>query len=107
MARAEDTFGLDPAVGFVAPRDGRYVVSVQHVASAGAPQFVYRLTLAATPLAEAVYPAGGQRGAAPTLSFFSSAFPASGPGLGRQEHAVRLDPPPGGQSVQAACRASR
>jgi hypothetical protein len=62
VAQAEDTFGLDPALGFVAKQAGRYTVAVRHLALAGLPQFVYRLTLAEGPLVASAYPAGGQRG---------------------------------------------
>jgi hypothetical protein len=50
VSQAEDTFGLDPALGLTAPVTGQYVIAVRHMAHLGMPQFVYRLTLAASPL---------------------------------------------------------
>jgi hypothetical protein len=97
LAQAEDTFGLDPALGFVAPKDGRYVVAVRHMAHAGMPQFVYRLTLAPVPLVLSAYPAGGRRGT-------TVATRMQGPGLGEGARAdARLDGP---GSVMAARLAS-
>jgi hypothetical protein len=51
VADAEDTFGADPALEFTAPKDGSYVVVLNHLANLGMPQFVYRLTLSHSPLA--------------------------------------------------------
>lgn len=80
VAQAEDTFGLDPAVGFRAPARGRYVAEIHHLAHAGMPQFVYRLTLAPGALVEAVYPAGGRRGTSDAVALVSPAFPPAGDG---------------------------
>ncbi len=80
VAQAEDTFGLDPAVGFRAPVKGRYVAEIHHLAHAGMPQFVYRLTLAPGALVEAIYPAGGRRGTSDAVALVSPAFPPAGDG---------------------------
>lgn len=78
VADAEDTFGLDPAVGFIAPKDGTYTIVVHHLAHLGMPQFVYRLTLAARPLVTAVFPAGGRRGQTVPVRLTGEALPEAG-----------------------------
>lgn len=75
ISQAEDTFGADPALGLVAPRDGKYIVAVRHMALAGMPQFVYRLTLAASPLVLSAYPAGGKRGTSATVALYGAGLP--------------------------------
>ncbi|MCC2672957.1 MAG: putative subtilase-type serine protease precursor, partial [Armatimonadetes bacterium] len=83
VASAEDTFGLDPALGFKAPKSGRYTAEVHHLAHLGQPQFVYRLTLAPGTLVEAVYPAGGRRGTSGGVSLVSPAYHPAGDGDGQ------------------------
>ncbi len=100
LRRAEDTFGLDPALGLVAPRDGRYVVAVRHMAYVGRPQFVYRLSLAPVPLVQAAFPAGGQRGSTEKVTFAGEGIPN---GAGAEVHVDRHPGPvlarlPGGST---------
>ncbi|MGV3719269.1 MAG: hypothetical protein ACO1SX_00035, partial [Actinomycetota bacterium] len=98
VAQAEDTFGIDPALGFKAPKSGKYVAEVHHLAHLGMPQFVYRLTLARGTLVHAAYPAGGRRGTAAGVALTSPAYAAAGDGdgqIGELRHTVRFEAPAG------------
>jgi len=98
VAQAEDTFGIDPALGFKAPKSGRYLAEVHHLAHLGMPQFVYRLTLTRGTLVEAVYPAGGRRGTTGSVALSSPAYAAAGDGdgqIGALTQTVRFEAPAG------------
>lgn len=102
VAQAEDTFGIDPALGFKAPKSGRYVAEVHHLAHLGMPQFVYRLTLARGTLVESAYPAGGRRGASASVALTSPAYAPAGDGdgqIGQLTQTVRFDAPAGQDSA--------
>ena len=101
LAQDEDTFGVDPAVGLVAPATGRYVIAVHHLAHLGRPQFVYRLNLSHRALAEAVYPAGGQRGTTVNVQVLGRGLPAKQPGMGQARYSVKLFAAPGQSTVPA------
>lgn len=64
VAEADDTLGLDPIIEYVAPTAGEYAVRVTLQGYNGFPQAVYRLVLGDLELPVALYPPGGQRGAA-------------------------------------------
>lgn len=66
--------GGDPRFGFRAPKAGRYRVEIGDGNYSGGPQYVYRLTLQRGPVAVAVYPLGGKRGAQTALEFIGPAL---------------------------------
>lgn len=104
VANAEDTFGLDPALGFKAPKSGHYVAEIHHLAHQGMPQFVYRLTLATGTLVEAVYPAGGRKGTSGAISVVSSTYGPAGDGdgqVGDLRQMVRFDAAPDATEMPA------
>ena len=104
VANAEDTFGLDPALGFKAPKAGRYVAEIHHLAHQGMPQFVYRLTLATGTLVEAVYPAGGRKGTSGSVSVVSSTYSPAGDGdaqVGDLRQTVKFDAVPDATEMPA------
>jgi hypothetical protein len=77
VATAEDTFGLDPAIEYVVPADGEYVVRVKSLGYEGAASAVYRLTLGDVPYPAAAFPAGGQRGKATDVQLLGLNLPAT------------------------------
>ncbi len=73
----------DAGLGFVAPRDGTYVIRIHDVNVKGGQNFVYRLTLTAGPRIARVFPMGGRRGSVVT-------FAAEGLGLSGRDEPVTL-----------------
>ena len=61
-ASPRTAIGFDSSAKFTAPADGVYRVRIADARGHGGPAFVYRLTLTTTPVAESVFPLGGQRG---------------------------------------------
>lgn len=106
VARAEDTFGLDPAVGFRAPAAGRYTAQVHHLAHLGMPQFVYRLTLAPGALVEAAFPAGGRRGTSEAIAIVSPAYSPAGDGDGQLGDVTQKVQFPAGAAATLTTRVS-
>lgn len=62
VAEADDTFGLDPIVEYVAPAAGIYAARVTLQGHNGFPQAVYRLVIGELILPTSLYPPGGKRG---------------------------------------------
>jgi hypothetical protein len=54
--------GSDALVRFTAPADGTYSVAIHDAKFGGLQHYVYRLTIAAGPSVDRVYPLGGRRG---------------------------------------------
>lgn len=77
VATAEDTFGLDPAIEYLVPADGEYVLRVKSLGFEGASSAVYRLTLGDVPYPAAAFPAGGQRGKASEVQLLGLNLPAT------------------------------
>jgi hypothetical protein len=75
LAEAQDTWGLDPLVEFVAPADGQYTARVQHVLYRGYPQAIYRLIIGEVPVPTAVFPPGIERGKTVNLRLFGPNVP--------------------------------
>lgn len=74
--------GCDVSVRFTAPADGAYHVRIADARGQGGPAFVYRLTMTTSPVADSVFPLGGQRGT--TVKFNGTtavAIPADAPPL--------------------------
>ena len=59
---ARTAVGFDASAKCTAPADGVYRVRISDARGLGGPAFVYRLTLTTDPVAESVFPLGGQRG---------------------------------------------
>jgi hypothetical protein len=69
---------------FTAPADGTYHVRVVDARGQGGPAFVYRLTMTTSPVFDAVFPLGGQRGTSVNLNGDTAvAIPADAPALWR------------------------
>jgi len=75
LAASEDHRTLDPALVFVPPADGEYVVEVRDMGYQGDERGVYRLTMGAKPYPTALYPAGGRRGTRITSRVVGLAVP--------------------------------
>ena len=61
-ASPRPALGFDASARFKAATDGTYRVRISDVRSQGGPAFVYRLTLTTEPVADSIFPLGGQRG---------------------------------------------
>ena len=87
--------GCDVSVRFTAPAEGTYHVRIADARGQGGPAFVYRLTMTTDPVADSIFPLGGQRGETIKLNGDKAiAIPADAPAqwatrLGSQ--AVTLD----------------
>ncbi|HEX3315232.1 MAG TPA: PPC domain-containing protein, partial [Gemmataceae bacterium] len=77
IAENDDAHGLDPSLRFTAPADGVYQVRIRDSGWRGGQAYVYRLTIAAGPIVDRVFPLGGRRGAALKLDLVGHALPAS------------------------------
>lgn len=84
VAAADDSLGLavDARLTAVLPEDGEYVVELADSRYQGGDRPIYRLTIGAIPVAEEVYPLGGQRGEVLGLEFRGGTLPA--PRVGAQ-----------------------
>lgn len=68
--------GCDALAAFTAPADGTYSVRIHDVKFGGLQHYVYRLTIAAGPFVEHVYPLGGRRGTSVRFALAGSNVPA-------------------------------
>jgi hypothetical protein len=74
--------GFDVSVRFTAPADGTYHVRIADARGQGGPAFVYRLTMTTSPVADSVFPLGGNRGTTVNLNGDTAvAIPADAPAL--------------------------
>lgn len=64
VAESTGELNRDPQLRFTPPTSGQYAVRITDTRSGGLQTYVYRLTITAGPWIDAVYPLGGQRGAA-------------------------------------------
>ena len=60
-------FNPDPVLYFTPPEDGEYVVEIRDTLFRGREDFVYRLTIAPTPVVESVFPLGLKEGTSTKL----------------------------------------
>ncbi len=67
LAESEPARGADPAMTFLAPSTGRFLVRVQDSQFLGSQAHVYRLTLTRDPVVTSVFPLGAKRGQKVTL----------------------------------------
>jgi hypothetical protein len=79
LARATDTQTLDPALRFVAPQDGTYLVEVYDFVYRGGNDYYYRLSVDADPHLEGIFPPVGQPGTTATYTIYGYNLPRSRP----------------------------
>ena len=84
-------FDPDPALYFTVPEDGEYVVEIRDSLFRGREDFVYRLTIAQTPIIESVFPLGLKEGT-------STTFVLGGRNLPVNE--ITVEAQPGSESVR-------
>jgi hypothetical protein len=77
LAENDDAGGPDSRLRFTAPEDGTYTLRIRDVNSHGGQGYVYRLTVTADPVLDAVYPLGGRRGGKFALSLSGQGVPAA------------------------------
>ena len=70
-------FNPDPLVYFTVPEDGEYMVEIRDSLFRGREDFVYRLTIAPTPIVESVFPFGLKEGTSTTLSLSGRNLPVN------------------------------
>ncbi len=75
LAESDEQRGGDPILRFTAPADGEYQVRIQDARNLGSQSHVYRLTIAAGPHLDNVYPLGGKRGDTLKLAGFGQSMP--------------------------------
>jgi hypothetical protein len=68
VAYADDyRFCPDPVLRYLVPETGKYVLEIKDSIYRGREDFVYRITLGATPFVDSIFPLGGRVGAKTTL----------------------------------------
>ncbi len=68
VAYADDyRFHPDPVLRYLVPETGKYVLEIKDSIYRGREDFVYRITLGATPFVDSIFPLGGRVGAKTTL----------------------------------------
>jgi hypothetical protein len=77
LAENDDAAGADSRLRFIAPEDGTYTLRIRDVNSRGGQNYVYRLTITADPVLDAVYPLGGRRGTKVALALSGQGAPAA------------------------------
>lgn len=76
LAESTDAAGsVDAQLRFAAPADGTYRIRIYDARYQGGPEYVYRLTLTAGPLVDAVFPLGGRRGTTTELELIGANVP--------------------------------
>jgi hypothetical protein len=89
IAENDDAGGPDSRLRFTAPEDGTYTLRIRDVNSRGGQGYVYRLTITAEPVLDAVYPLGGRRGTKVALTLSGQGVPGA-----PVEAALPADAPP-------------
>src|SRR5439155_7351455 len=62
MMVEEVRVGNDPVLAFRVPADGDYLLQIGNLGLPGGPEYVYRITVSASPSAPFAFPAGGRTG---------------------------------------------
>ncbi len=70
-------FNPDPVLYFTAPEDGEYTVEIRDSLFRGREDFVYRLTIAPTPVVESVFPLGVKEGTTTKLQLTGRNLPVN------------------------------
>ena len=102
--------GTDALVRFTAPADGTYTAHIHDVKFGGLQHYVYRLTIAAGPSVERIYPLGGRRGTTGRFELLGANLPAAYGGnfiAGRRALAIYHQPRPARKFEQSVCPRSR
>ncbi len=77
LAENDDSGGADSHLRFIAPEDGTYRLRIRDVNARGGQVYVYRLSITADPVLDAVYPLGGRRGTKVALTLSGQGVPAA------------------------------
>jgi hypothetical protein len=77
LAENDDAAGADSRLRFTAPEEGMYTLRIRDVNSHGGQNYVYRLTITADAVLDAVYPLGGRRGSKVALTLSGQGIPAA------------------------------
>ena len=67
----ESRIGSDPVIAFHPESTGEYQLVISNVTYQGGPSYVYRVTISTTPIAQFVFPAGGQAGTVSEIAFLT------------------------------------
>lgn len=106
LARMRDTIGDDPVLDFTAPADGDYTIRLSDSVYAGGPDFVYRLTVAATPFVDFVFPPSAVPGSNGPFTLYGVNLPGGQPAEGVSKQGIPLQklnvniPAPGDEASQ-------
>jgi len=77
VAYADDyRFHPDPVLRYLVPETGKYVLEIKDSIYRGREDFVYRITLGATPFVDSIFPLGGTVGAKTIVQFQGWNLPA-------------------------------
>lgn len=69
LAYADDyRFSVDPVLLFEVPRDGTYVLEIRDAIYRGREDFVYRISISEKPFVTSMFPLGGRKGEATSVS---------------------------------------
>jgi hypothetical protein len=103
LVENDDAFGVDPALHFTAPDDGVYQVRIRDSLMQGGQAYVYRLTIAAGPVVERVFPLGGRQGTSLKLDLTGHALPepSIAVNLPTDAQSGRWQPSLPGQNIQS------
>ncbi len=82
VARARDVVGQDPVLDFTAPAEGAYLLKLYDAVYGGGPEYVYRLTVSATPFVDFVFPPSGPAGSNNQYTVYGRNLPGGQPADG-------------------------
>lgn len=82
IARVRDSVGRDPVLDFTAPAEGDYTLKLFDAVYAGGPEYFYRLSVAAAPFVDFVFPPGGSPGSNNAYTIYGRNLPGGQPADG-------------------------
>jgi len=106
LARMRDTIGDDPVLDFTAPAEGAYTIKLSDGIYAGGPEYVYRMTVAATPFVDFVFPPAAVPGSNGPFTVYGVNLPGGQPAEGMSMQGIPLQklvvniPAPGDEAAK-------
>ena len=106
IARMRDTIGDDPVLDFTAPAEGTYTIKLSDAVYGGGQDHVYRLTVAATPFVDFVFPPSTVPGSNGQFTVYGVNLPGGQPADGMSMQGIPLQklmvniPAPGAEAAK-------